>query len=134
MNRFRCIHPIRRITGMLAGLAGALLAFTAAPPAAFATRLPPAGGTGSQPPPAPAGAHIGVVPPPGVASRLQGPPGLAPARPHPTVAHLHAAVTGGMPGWQITVIAIGAALLAAVLAVLLDRMWAARRRVTAPGT
>ena len=42
MNRIRCIHPIRRITGVLAGLAGALLAFTATPPAAFATRVPPA--------------------------------------------------------------------------------------------
>jgi hypothetical protein len=36
-------------------------------------------------------------------------------------------VTGGMPGWQITLIAAGAALVAAVAAVLLDRAWAARR-------
>ena len=34
---------------------------------------------------------------------------------------------GGMPGWQITLIAVGAALVAAVLAVLLDRAWAARK-------
>ena len=34
---------------------------------------------------------------------------------------------GGMPGWQITLIAVGAALIAAVLAVLLDRAWAARK-------
>jgi hypothetical protein len=40
----------------------------------------------------------------------------------------HTVVTGGMPGWQITLIAVGAALLAAVLAVLLDRAWAARWR------
>jgi hypothetical protein len=33
-----------------------------------------------------------------------------------------------MPGWQITLIAIGAALLAASVAVLLDRAWAARRK------
>jgi hypothetical protein len=32
-----------------------------------------------------------------------------------------------MPGWQITLIAVGAALLAAVITVLLDRMWTARR-------
>jgi hypothetical protein len=32
-----------------------------------------------------------------------------------------------MPGWQITLIAIGAALAAAVVAVLLDRARAARR-------
>ena len=35
---------------------------------------------------------------------------------------------GGMPGWQITLIAIGAALLAATVAVLLDRARAARRK------
>jgi hypothetical protein len=34
---------------------------------------------------------------------------------------------GGMPGWQITVIALGAALLAATAAVLLYRALAARR-------
>jgi hypothetical protein len=39
---------------------------------------------------------------------------------------------GGMPGWQITLIAAGAALIAAVLAVLLDRAWAARK--THPAT
>ena len=39
---------------------------------------------------------------------------------------------GGMPGWQITLIAVGAALIAAVLAVLLDRAWAARK--THPAT
>jgi hypothetical protein len=33
-----------------------------------------------------------------------------------------------MPGWQITLIAATAALLAAALAVLLDRAWAARHR------
>jgi predicted PurR-regulated permease PerM len=34
---------------------------------------------------------------------------------------------GGMPGWQITLIALGAALVAATTAVLLDRARAARR-------
>ena len=34
---------------------------------------------------------------------------------------------GGMAGWQITVIALGAALVAAIAAVLLDRALAARR-------
>ena len=34
---------------------------------------------------------------------------------------------GGMPGWQIALIAVGAALAAAVLAVLLDRARAARK-------
>lgn len=43
----------------------------------------------------------------------------------------HAAVTSGMPGWQITFIAISATLLAAAAALLLDRVWMARRRATA---
>ena len=34
---------------------------------------------------------------------------------------------GGMPGWQITLIAVGAALAAAAMAILLDRAWAARK-------
>ena len=40
-------------------------------------------------------------------------------------------LTGGMPGWQITLIAVGAALLAAVAAVLADRARATRRHVIA---
>jgi hypothetical protein len=36
-------------------------------------------------------------------------------------------VSGGMAGWQITVIALGAALVAATAAVVLDRTLAARR-------
>jgi hypothetical protein len=126
MNRIR-VHA-RRLAGLLAALAGTLLALSAGAPAAFAAPrvLPdPGGGPAS---PAGAGPPIGV-PPPGVISRLQGPPQLAPARPHPTVAHLHAAVTGGMPGWQIALIAIGAALAAAALAVLVDRAVTARGRV-----
>ena len=46
-------------------------------------------------------------------------------------APAHAAVTSGMPGWQITLIAIGATLLAAAAALLLDRAWMARRHATA---
>jgi hypothetical protein len=34
---------------------------------------------------------------------------------------------GGMPGWQITLIAVGTAAAGAALAVLLDRAWAARK-------
>ena len=56
-----------------------------------------------------------------------GPAGVAPAPLIRTVA------VGGMPGWQIALIAAGTALLAAVVAVLADRAWAARRQVTAPG-
>jgi len=35
---------------------------------------------------------------------------------------------GGMPGWQITLIAVGAALDAVVVAVLANRAWAARKQ------
>jgi MFS family permease len=38
-------------------------------------------------------------------------------------------VVGGMPGWQIALIAVGAALLAAAAAVLLDRARPGRRRL-----
>jgi hypothetical protein len=40
-------------------------------------------------------------------------------------------VAGGMAGWQITLIALGAALVAATAAVILDRTLAARRPATA---
>ena len=96
MNR---IHPIRRAAGILAGLAGALLALAAASPAAFAIRVPPPGDYGGT-----------VQPPPQV----------------------HTIVTGGMPGWQITLIAVVAAVIAATVAVIVDRAWAARRHLPAP--
>ena len=41
-------------------------------------------------------------------------------------------VTGGMPGWQITLIAAAAAILAVTAAVFLDRAWAARWHQAAP--
>jgi hypothetical protein len=62
-------------------------------------------------------AALATIPDPG------GGPGSGPA---PTV------VAGGMPGWQIALIAAGAALVAAIAAVLVDRAWAARRS-GAPG-
>jgi hypothetical protein len=65
---------------------------------------------------------------PAAFASLPGPGGAAGSVQAPQA---HAIVAGGMPGWQITVIAVGAALLAAVLAVFLDRAWAARRRATA---
>ena len=90
------IRHIRRLAGVLAGLAGVLLALGATP--AFASVPHPGGAAGD-------------------------PPSVFPA---PT--HTVTLVTGGMPGWQITLIAIGAALLAATAAVLLDRAWSARRK------
>ena len=59
------------------------------------------------------------VPPPGTGDSARfGPQHLTPA---------HVVVTGGMPGWQITLIAVGAALLAAALAVIADRARTAHR-------
>ncbi len=92
---------IRRILAALATLAGALVAATAAAPAALAVRVPPPGGAGP----------ARTVPWP-----------MTPAPPQ-----VHTVVIGGMPGWQIALIAAGAALAAAALAVLLDRAWAARK-------
>jgi uncharacterized membrane protein len=50
----------------------------------------------------------------------------------PPLPQVHSVVTGGMPGWQMALIAVVAALVAAVLAVLLDRAWVARRQASAP--
>src|SRR5215470_6041938 len=91
----RNFQRIRRLAGLLAGVAGSAAAFVIAAPAAFAF----------VPPPEPAGG-------PGTATQP------------PVQVHV---VTGGMPGWQITLIAIGAALVAAAIAVLLDRARLARR-------
>jgi hypothetical protein len=58
-------------------------------------------------------------------------PPLPPIREkHPPLpAHTHAAATSGMPGWQITLIAVAAVLLAAALAAAVYRL-RARRRVS----
>jgi hypothetical protein len=90
---------LRRITAALATLAGGLLAWGAAAPAASAAIIP-----------VPDGAY-----------------GPAPASPVQVIA------AGGMPGWQITVIALAAALVAAATAVFLDRARAGRRSASAIG-
>jgi hypothetical protein len=50
----------------------------------------------------------------------------------PAQAPIHTIVTGGMPGWQIALIAAVAALAGAALAVFLDHVWAARRTHGSP--
>jgi len=60
-------------------------------------------------------AYARPVPPDGVREFVSTPPPVT-----------YTVVTG-MPGWQITLIAVGAALFAAAAAVLLDRARAARR-------
>ena len=96
------LKRIRRFAAVLAGLAGALVAFGATP--ALAMREPPPG-SGSGVSTSPAGTTAPV--------------------------EVHTVVVGGMPGWQITLIAIVAALLAATVAVLLDRARRSRRKAIA---
>ena len=112
MNRIR---HIRRLTAVLAGLACAWLGIAVAAPAAFAVtggfRRPDGGSPGTAVLPAPLAAHIRQ---------------LVPQTPDP--APVHTVVAVGMPGWQIILIAIGAALFAATAAVLLDRARTTRRR------
>ncbi len=96
---------IRRLAVLLAGLAAAMVGSVASATAAFAWPDPP-------------GEPGGVYP-------------LLPTPPVGTHTVAHTVVTGGMPGWQITLIAVGAAVLAAAITVVVDRAWAARRHVTA---
>jgi hypothetical protein len=111
--------PRRRTTAALTGLACACLGLAAAAPSAFALPIPPPNAVA-----VPAwvqeallnGEDLGPVSGPGT---IPSPAARAVTR---TV------VVSGMPGWQIALIVIGAALVAAAAAVLLDRTWAARRR------
>src|SRR5215831_1260873 len=112
------IRHIRRLAGVLAGLAGAVLAFAAAVPAALASQLRP------DPPWWLKRWALPVHLPPGSRGLVKHPPlpaghasGPAPVYQVPA----HTAVTGGTPGWQIAVIAAGAALAVATVLVLLDR-------------
>jgi hypothetical protein len=70
----------------------------------------------------------GVAVPVALSNPLPG-PGWTKHPPGP--AMIHAAPAGGLPGWQITLIAVGAAVLAAAVVVLRNRVPAAWRRVTA---
>jgi hypothetical protein len=97
------IRRIRRIAGALAGLVGACLVLAVAAPAAFAMTVPPFGVSG------------------------------AVTTPAPPQVQVHTVVVGGMAGWQIALIAVGAALVAATIAVLLDRARTARLKPLAEG-
>ena len=98
------IQSIRRLAGVVAVLATAVLAAALTAPAALAVQVPPPGGTSGDSP--------------------------------TLVIQPRTVVDGGMPGWQIALIAVGAAVAAAVLAVLADRARLDRRQpattVTAP--
>ena len=112
------MNRIRRIRRLAAAPAGVLLAFAGAAPAALAQQLPPR--------------------PPGWDRHSPLPPSHWD---EPVNIPVRTVIIGGMPGWQIAVIAIGAALLAATAAVLLDRAgtaaklsrWPGRATPAAPG-
>jgi hypothetical protein len=111
------IRPIRRLIGVLAGLACAWLGLALAGPAAFAM---------GPPTPGPAGYITPTAEPPGWNKHPHLPYGhwTGPVYKAP----VHAVVIGGMPGWQIALIATAAALIAATAAVLVGRARAARRK------
>jgi hypothetical protein len=93
-----------RLAAVVAAVISGLLASVAVVPAAFARVVPP-----------PGEAYEGHVAPASVPAQIQ----------YRTI------VAGGMPGWQIALIAVGAALVAAALAVLADRKLTSRSGATA---
>jgi hypothetical protein len=70
-----------------------------------------------------------AAPSPALAQTTSVPPYGPPASIAP--AQVHTVIVGGMPGWQIALIALAAALCAATMAVVLDRARAARRAASA---
>jgi hypothetical protein len=92
---------LSRLAAVLSTVIGGLFAVAAAGPAAFARPVPPPGGSWAT-------SVTPVVP-----------------------ATVQALGTGGMAGWQVALIAIGAAVVAAAAAIVLDRMLIRRRGVTA---
>jgi len=118
MNR---LSTIGRFAVILTGLAGALLALCAgAASAALAVVIAPLGGDPHGRPGLPAG-HRGLATSPPLPIREKHPP---------LPAHAHTLVSGGMPGWQITLYVAGAVLLAAALAAATYRIRSARQRVS----
>jgi hypothetical protein len=60
------------------------------------------------------------------------PPGTGDTSVPAAPAVVHTVTVGGTPGWQIALFIVAAAILAAVVAVLADRMRSARRQQLAP--
>jgi hypothetical protein len=90
-----------RIIAALAAVTGGLLGWAAAVPAASAATIPV---------PDPGGAYGPAPVPAGSTAQV---------------------ITAGMPGWQIILIAVAAALVAATAAVFLDRARASRQSASA---
>jgi hypothetical protein len=94
------MNRLHRAGLVLAGIAVTLLNVAVTVPASASSVLP--------------------LPPPGD-------PGTLPA--HPVDPVVRTLLVGGMPGWQIALIAIAASLVAAAAAVLAYRAWAIRVRL-----
>ena len=97
---------LRRIAAVLAAVTCALVASAAAIPAAFASDNMLVPGQGGKYAPV----YVAPVPP----------------------ATVRTVTAGGLAGWQVALIALGAALVAAGLTVLLNRTRAARRLTPSP--
>jgi hypothetical protein len=100
------MNPIRTIRRLVCMLTGLAAALAAAVMVA-----PAAFAATTQP-----------LPPPGEMSRFE------------PVAHTFNGVTGGTTGWQVALIAVGAAIVGALVGVLLGRAWAARSHRPATAT
>jgi hypothetical protein len=92
---------LRRITAALAAVVGGVLAWAAVPAASAAIIPVPGPDAAYRPAPAAPGGAVRVI------------------------------TVGGMPGWQITLIVLAAALTAATAAVVLDRIRASRQSASA---
>jgi hypothetical protein len=97
----KLIRNIPRLTKFLAAFGCAMLGLVVSAPSAFALRT---------------------------VSNLGGPAGVAPSGSRPTLTHT--VVANGMPGWQITVLVAGVAILAGAIAIFLVRGRAAHRTVS----
>jgi hypothetical protein len=120
------IRHLRRLAAALAGLACAWLGLAIAAPAAFANvTVPGPGMAGPAPITTP---PVGYPCSPECSPLLDKHLLLSHGHSTGTVYRVHTVVVGGMPGWQIALIAVVAALLATTAAVLAYRAWAARRK------
>jgi hypothetical protein len=97
-------HAIPRLARFAAATVVAVIGLAAFAPEAFAMRIPAPGGSTAVPP----------------------------FEPSTTVTHTAAA--GGVPGWEVATIVVVVAVLAAIIAVVMERARAARRTGTLPAT